>query len=392
MDANYLALLAEALDRLPDEDSGLRAQLLARRGERLFVANHGQVAQSATQQAVEMARRVGDPDTVAETLLGRHAALLHVDHLEERLQIAHETLSLVERVGRRELAALARHWLLYDLIEAGDVETAGRVLVDLVKLSNHLHQPLYRHSALSWSAVLEHLAGRLSAAEQLAQESLTLARRAETSEADANFTAQLLPIRRDQGRLEELLPAIEALTAEERTIGRWHAARPLVRWHAGDERGARAALAQWGEAQIRCIPRDMHWLCGLMRLSEACARVGNGAQGALLYDRLFPYADRTAQESFTECLGSVHRPLGLLAAALGRPGRAAEHFEAAIRRHAEMAAPLLRARTEHDYGELLVAQDRRAERARGEELLGRAEEVARELDVAAPAAHSRRAA
>jgi DNA-binding SARP family transcriptional activator len=385
-DATYLTLLAEALRQLPNQDSSLRAHVMARRGEKLAFANQGEAAQAATQQALEMARRVGDEGTLAATLLGRHAALLHVDHSDERLRVARETLLLVEALGRRELAALVRHWLLYDLLEVGDIEPALRALGELEELSNELHQPLYRHSALSWAAVFEHIAGRLGTAQQLVHESLTLARRAETSEADANFTAQLIPIRRDQGRLAELLPAVEAFALEEDTTGPWRAARPLIRWQAGDEHGAREALAGWGDEEIRAFPRDMHWLSGLVRLAETVGRLGGGAQARLLYELLSPYADRTAQDGFAECLGSVHRVLGLLAATLGRPGRAADHFEAGIRRHAQMSAPLLCARTECDYGELLLSRRQRADRARGEELLEGVEEVARDLDVPALAA------
>ena len=60
------------------------------------------------------------------------------------------------------------------------------------------------------------------------------------------------------------------------------------------------------------------------------------------------------------CWGSVERPLGLVAAALGQIDRATAHFDAALAANRRLGAPLLVARTQRDAGVALDDRDRLA--------------------------------
>ena len=153
---------------------------------------------------MRLARTCGDGEVMACALLSRHAALLHARHLDERFALAEEAVRVADRDGLHELAALARHWLAHDLMESADVEGARCRHAELVALAGELHQPLYQHAALAWRGVWAQLGGRWDEAERMAREGLRLAERAGAPDARANFTAQLLPLRREQGRLPEL--------------------------------------------------------------------------------------------------------------------------------------------------------------------------------------------
>ena len=48
------------------------------------------------QQAVAMARRFGDPELIADSLLGMFFALMGPEHAEQRLAIATEMLDLAK--------------------------------------------------------------------------------------------------------------------------------------------------------------------------------------------------------------------------------------------------------------------------------------------------------
>ena len=97
----------------------------------------------------------------------------------------------------------------------------------------------------------------------------------------------------------------------------------------GGEGGRRAvgALARDGFAALLRTP---DWLCGLVLLAEpvaACgdAGAGDGADGRARAD----HADRNAvMDAAWAAFGPVARPLGVLAAAAGRPEEAAAHFAA----------------------------------------------------------------
>ena len=263
---------------------------------------------------------------------------------------------------------------------------ARRRHAELELVAEELRQPLYRHSTLAWRSVWTALAGRLDEAEEIARESLQLAEDAVAADAQAHFTAQLVAVRREQGRLDELLPALERLAGDEPAAVVWRAVLPLAYLDAGD---AAAAQAAYDRASGGGVPKTMLWLTATASLAEAAARLGDAEGGARLYAELEPYGDRLVQWSFTGNAGSVHRLLGRTAAVAGRGEHAREHFEAALARHEELGAAALLARTRCDYGELLLQDGRtRAERSRANRLLREAAVAARRLGMTGIAARA----
>ena len=132
-------------------------------------------------------------------------------------------------LGEHELGALGRHWLLYDLAEMGELDEARRRHAELDQLAKELRQPLYRHSSLTWRCVWAGLAGRFEEAERLARESVRLAERAEAPDARVHFVAQLAALRREQGRLDELLSEIECLARGGPAAAAWRGILPVAR-------------------------------------------------------------------------------------------------------------------------------------------------------------------
>jgi hypothetical protein len=359
----------------------LRVRILARLAEKLVFVPPPQRAGELAADAVGMARRLGEADALAAALMGRHAALLHAEHTHQRRRVGEQALALAGELGAREMGALGRHWLLYDLAEAGELEDARRRHAELELLADELQQPLYRHSSLSWRCVWAGLAGRFEEAERIARESVRLAEDAGAPDARAHFTAQLVALRQEQGRLHELLPEIERLVGPEPAASAWRSILPLAYLDAGDRTHAQAAYETALGGGATTIPRTMLWLTATSSLAEAAARLGDPDGGAQLYAELEPYADRLAQWSFTGNAGSVHRLLGRTAAVAGWHDRARAHFEAAVAGHAALGAAPLLARARCDYGEFLLPGTD-AERAQGRRLLREASVTARRLGMA----------
>jgi tetratricopeptide (TPR) repeat protein len=388
-DRAYIGLLEEALASLEPGDSTLRVRLLARLAENLVFEDPPESAAGRAGDAVEMARRLGEPYALAVALMARHAALLHARHAAERRRLCEEALAVAGELRAIELGALARHWLLYDLVELGELDEARRCHAELKGLSSELQQPLYNHSALAWSCVWAALAGRFEEAEQLAHSSVRLAEHAREPTAQMHLTSQLLAVRREQGRLHELLPEIERYASDEPAAAPWRGVLPLAHLDAGDRDRARAAYDRALEGGPEAMPDTMLWLTAMGALGEAAAELRDPEGSAALHDALEPYADLLIQWSFTGSAGSVHRVLGRTAAAAVRHDRSRVHFEAALERHAALRAEALLARTRCDYGELLL-DGKAADRRRARVLLHEAHASARELGMHGIAARTER--
>ena len=300
-----------------------------------------------------MARRGADDGALAAALMGRHAALLGIEHVEERLAVIDEAVAIVERLGADELAALALHWRIFDLVELGRVADAQQSHARLETLARELHQPLYTHAALAWRGEWAHIAGRLEEAERIHRESLRVAEAAGASEARGFFLTQMFAVRRDQGRLGEMLEPIERLARQPGSIGVvWRAPLPLVLLQAGETERARAAYDVALAAALHGLPSSLFRLSGLVCVAEACAALGDADGADALIECLEPHADRLAQTAFSGCWGSVRRFLGLLHATAGRPDEARAQLEAALELHTALEAPILIAVTERDLADV----------------------------------------
>ena len=133
-----------------------------------------------------------------------------------------------------KLGALTRHWLLYDLVELGELDHARARHAELGRVAADFQQPLYRHAALAWRGVWAGLAvasTRRSGWPATRSVSPSVPR---APDARTHFTAQLVAVRREQGRLDELLPDIERLARGDSHAAAWRTLAPLAHLDAGD--------------------------------------------------------------------------------------------------------------------------------------------------------------
>jgi tetratricopeptide (TPR) repeat protein len=228
--------------------------------------------------------------------------------------------------------------------------------------AERLRQPLFLWNAAIWRAMWALLCGRLDQAEELAQEALTIGSSGERVTAPLYNTLQLLAIRQEQERIEELEERARAAVQTGAQRPAWRASLATLLSASGRVSEARReveALAAGGFAQI---PRDGEWLGALALLADLCADLRLTAPAARLYELLLPYRESTVVvELAAVCLGSVARYLGRLATVLGRTEDAAGHLQRALECNATLAAPVLVAHTQLDYAELLGADDRSTE-------------------------------
>src|SRR2546423_1525522 len=143
---------------------------------------------------------------LAEALRIAHHCLLGPEHVILRRQLAVELTKAAFRTDRRSDLLMGLLWQTADAYCAGD-RHAGRLLGELkehLKPRDHLAVG-FVVSAID--AMLAIRAGRLAEAEELA--AVCARRGAAAGDADHEWwaAAQLVTIRRDPGRLAQLLPA-----------------------------------------------------------------------------------------------------------------------------------------------------------------------------------------
>jgi hypothetical protein len=345
-------LLAEALAALSGGDSPRRVLLLSRlAGNVAFAAEQRERASELGAEAVAMARRLGDENVLVAALLARHATLLHVRHLDERLVLSEEFMGL--RAARRELLAERHLWRLYDLLESANVEAARREQPQLEALAERMRQPLWHSIAVGWRGMWAELDGDVAEAERCAEECLQHGQRAGMKDALSTWASTLLMLRRRQGRLDELASVVDRLIrgAGPRRRG-WHSAFGLILAETGDEDAARAIYSEELSAYTDALPP--FWLTNIAMLSELCARLHDAEGARDLYAALAPYAHRNVVVAYASCWGPVERYLALLAATYGDEEVRGQHARSALARTRAMKAPLLTTELEEHHGDLLT--------------------------------------
>ncbi|MDQ3676516.1 MAG: AAA family ATPase [Actinomycetota bacterium] len=346
-------LLEEALSAIDAGDSARRVYLLSRlAGSAAFAADQREQASALSVEALAMARRLGDENVLLAALLARHATLLDVRHLDERLSLSEELMGL--RIGHRELLAERHHWRLYDLLEGADVEAAVGEQPRLEALAKHMRQPQWHSVAVGWRGIWAELAGDVAYAERCADECLQHGQRAGMKDALSTWAAKLLMLRCRQGRLEELAPVVQRLLsgADMRKTG-WQSAFGMILAETGDEDAAHAIYREELSGYPDALPS--FWLTNIAVLSELCARLHDAEGARALYAALAPYAHRNVVVSFASCWGPVERYLAMLAATFGDEELRGRHARRALARTAAMNAPLLTAELKEHHGDRLAA-------------------------------------
>jgi tetratricopeptide (TPR) repeat protein len=328
LDERAASLLEEALAVLGERDDALVVKLLAR----LVTGRHFHDAGIAelSAEALAIAGRLGDPAALIAALQARHAALLHIEHLDERLVISRRLLSMAQQTGDRELETLARHWQNFDFVEAGELAAARSGHAALVRLADAVKQPVYRYIAVVWEGMWAQTEDRLEDAGRLIAEAQELATRTTDREVDIDLAAAGFVLLYRNGQLAFAIEALEAMARERPTYGVYRPALAVAHTQAGDLVRAAREFESVARDGFRDVPRNLLWLNAICMLAEVCAALGDNVRAPALYELLLPYRHRFVLVGVATCWGSVERWLGLLARAMGQRQTAVAHLEAAL--------------------------------------------------------------
>jgi DNA-binding SARP family transcriptional activator len=349
LDRTSVTLLEKALVALGPGDSAARARVLGRLAEALYADPAARERRDAlSRQAVEMARRAGDDETLALAISSRSRAIAGPDHLAEGLELSLEALEIAQRIDVGSWTASVRVARVSLFTQLTDIDAACAELRALGALLDRFQfRGTYNDAERArLEATQAVIAGDLEGAERLAHEAHGILAAATDPDAELLLTAQLIPVRIAQARGDELLPMVTDRAAASGGEHAWKALLGLLHLQADRRPQARDELLALAADEFGAIPVDEDWLGTLVVLAELCSVVGEPEHSRALIGRLRPYADRLALLIYSALpVGMVSHALGQLADSVGDADEAAAWFDQALAAAQAMNAPLLAAST-----------------------------------------------
>ncbi len=380
VDGALIEILEEAIALLPDGDSSVRARVISALGRAHNFSVPRDRGVELSGIAVEMARRVGDAATLAAALDNRHFMLNDPGDLNERIEVSSELIALGEQLGDLILIMQGRSWRAVDLLMMGDVETVDTELPLIEILIDQAKLPLFRwylDVVRSMQAILE---GRFADAEFLASRMLASGQRVEGTSGMQLYGVQMLVLRWEQGRLNELVALFDGLRAQFDAFPTLRGFLAFFQLEFGRPDEAQGTLNLLAADGFVAVARDGAWLMAISVLSQTCAALGDRECAATLYELLEPYAHLNvlAAEAVASA-GAASRYLGLLATTLEHWDNAQRHFDNALKMNARLRARPFLGHTQCDYALMLLRRAAPGDELKAEELLVAAAAIADEL-------------
>ncbi len=316
------AVVERVLDRLPDEDSTVRALLLGALAMFVYYRDAAR-CDAVSAEAVAMARRVGDPATLVRVLNNRAQACWRADRSAERAAVAAEMRTLVEE-HRLEpsLEFLARFTDVVTRCEHGDDPEPElprlRSLAQAAGSSTPVNQ-------LGWFETgLLGAQGRDEESLRLGLETYEQYRRTRRWSAGVIYLGYVFLARIDSGQREEAFAGTEDLDLGDYA----DSFGGLSGWallEIGEPDGARLVLGD--PVRVPPLRDDWLWLAATTLLGLAVAQLGDKDAARALLDLLGPHAGAMPVAGTNLMSSSVDQALGRLHLSLGEPERALASFD-----------------------------------------------------------------
>jgi tetratricopeptide (TPR) repeat protein/predicted Ser/Thr protein kinase len=377
VDNHLLGLMNNSLELLGQEDSVVRASLLGRLSYILESAGT-QSGASLSEQALAIARRVGDPEALWYALFSR--VFLWDRPLEERIADAIELAALEEEDTCPMMGEEGLTYLAHCHRAQGDLAAFEDDLAELRRRAEdtQLPQALWRVRFIE--AAYAQMLGRFDEAELMALEALSLGQKKDEVVPAQGFVSFMFVHRYLQGRLAEVEDAFQAQAAQYPESLLYRASDMMLNLTLGRIAQAREEFERFAANDFADLPRHLLMPTYLMELSTAAATLGDKSRAAYLYELVGTCHDRVFLVGGNNaCIGTRSLWLGVLAATLERRDDAVAHFEDALETSARLGLLPWLARTRYEYARMLIERDSSGDKEKAKTLLTEATATYREL-------------
>ena len=352
--APAVQMVSEAISLVGDQPGPLRARLQASLARSLSLSGDKDAAMAAGEAALTMARAVGDLGCVVAAL---QATTIVSSEPSRLLEASTELRQVALQLGDHWSAVYATGNMCRGLIELGRLGEAAEILVQHRLLAERGRFLMFQYMGHVYEAVLALAAGRFDEAEQAAELAHAVGDSSNIVFDAGVYGLQMFAIRREQGRLAEVLPLMRMLSARPDEQAMWRPGLAVLYAELGLLEESRRELEALSPDGFVSIPRDSVWPACLSFLAEACIACGDEKYAGVLLRELDVYAGRNLMVAMTICLGPADRLRGGLARLVGLGNEAESHFRAALALADRSASPVWRAHVQHDWAGLAAARN-----------------------------------
>jgi tetratricopeptide (TPR) repeat protein len=378
--------LEETLRIRPAEDDEQRISALSQLASVAPYALDMQRSKALSATALELARKLGKPTVLAETLRARLYSLSGPDDIDALLSAAREMLAL-DGDGASWISISAHSACYGAAVHRGDLAAADQALSALGRTARMQQRPeaLWFHD-------------RLRAQQRFLQ--------GESPGTESGF-AQLQGMRLNPGswlfRIPQALLALERegaaaaaahwdlsslVSRTDELHAEYRVGLARVAVEAGRADLARSVLEHLASDDFASITKDIGYLNTLANLSLVAIALEDRPRARALYELLAPYPNHNSPSRLMYYQGSVSHFLGLLAEFLGDGERAAAHFDSALTMNERLGHGSQLARTYYEYARFLLGYGH-GSRGRGQQLKTQGAHLAASLGMNALEARAR---
>jgi DNA-binding SARP family transcriptional activator len=375
-------LLRQVLAAIGPTDSPARALVLSRLARWVPIDGPPEEVEALSGEAVDVARRVGDPGTFAAVLVDRTSLLgSEIAYVREEETTATELLQLADQLGGvPSLRFVGHYWHVYCALVDGRPAATRPALAAMQAAVLAAPTSFVRWAGTALEATVAIARGDLAGGERLAREAEGVGVGGSGLLATAAALHQVTMIRWLRGQEAESVGAVERLVADFPVLP----LRSMLAWlyaEVGRAEEARAIVAGSLDEMRAGPTRIRSWRTKAIGFAKAAVALGDRELAAALFDQLSPYREQHLLEG-TGYQGAAAYHLGQLAATLGDWEVAERHLVAAVESHRRLGAEpwvalsqhalagVLRVRGARDRAEVVAAAARALGTALGLRPLG----------------------
>ena len=228
------------------------------------------------EEATRLAREVGDPEAIVRCLVGELAMYTAHPDLERQRVLVEEIAAIAMLTPDFREQYISLHFLerqrVLTGIQSGDIAAAKRASATAQVLEVEHNQDT--GFVPMWDGVFALMEGRIDDAEEA---NTRLAGHANDVNFANSWAAQLFQVRREQGRVAELLPILDGLVASTPGLVAMRTVYALALADVGEFDRAKAILDDLTGDGLATIPTDTTWSSSLAYLAEVAAALGDAA-------------------------------------------------------------------------------------------------------------------
>ncbi len=374
VDEENVAVLESALEMAPPGDSPERAVLLATLCSELAYGPLDRRLE-LSRESTDMAERLGDPATLIDVLNLQQLPLNIPSTLADRLPKSAKAVALAEELNEPVRLFWAMHFDRNNAIQHGDFERATHHLGVMKELSERLRQPMMVWVSTYHEAVESLVVGDHERGEELANLALEIGTDSAQPDAFAFYGAQLMVVRIQQGRMDELAELVRDVAEQNPRIAAYQACVVLSHLEAGEEQEALALLEQAAEDGFAWVFPDTAWFDAISVYSRAAIELEARRAAENLVLLIAPHHEQVPFQGLTN-----HEPmsclLGGLLVVLRRDAEAETYLAEAEGLCKRGNMRFAQAQTELSWGRMLAKRDGDEDRQRARAMLERARAAA----------------